>query len=237
MKNKIVDKKISSLVALGLLLVSFFGFSNVALARPGLPVQVASPLIEVITTSSDVIEKDYRDGDLVRYCGEDRVYRVVAGEMEAIRSLKDLAKYAGQEILNITKEGRLYVEKELVVATPKQAVLGVKKYADGTLLRYKGEDTIYVMAFSQMTPLRHIEQLKNYPNQEIITISRYEEIREVLGIKKYGEGVLLRDSNMKIYAVIGSELKHIRSLEELSKYSGQEIIDVDDETLTYWDKQ
>ena len=54
---------------------------------------------------------------------------------------------------------------------------------------------------------------------------------EVLGIKDYADGTLLRGSDHKVYILEDGQKRHIKSLEELVKYFGQEIVDVSDEIL------
>ena len=54
---------------------------------------------------------------------------------------------------------------------------------------------------------------------------------KVLGEKKYSDGTLLRGSNEKIYVIIGGIARHIVSIEELMKYSGQEILNVSDNEI------
>ena len=224
MKNSFSKKYTSFLAVFSLsLLLGVFGLSNVALARPGAPMPIASPAVDVVVSSGNIFEKDYQDGDLVRYFGEDRIYIIENGDLRAIRTLEELAKYAGEEILNINRDGSIY--------SPEQEVLGEKKYADGTLLRYHGEDQIYIMAFGQMTPIKHIQLLEKYAGQEIINISRPGE---VLGEKLYADGTLLRGSDMKIYAVVDGNLKHLNTLDKLREYTGVEILDVLDSVISDW---
>ena len=56
----------------------------------------------------------------------------------------------------------------------------------------------------------------------------------VLGVEHYADGALIRGKNKKIYVVADGKLKHIGSLKQLVKYAGQEIFDVDDETLNQY---
>lgn len=221
MKELLIKKKINSTTILSLLLlVGLFGLSNVALARPAGLMPLITTQVELET---EISEKHFDDGTLVRYKGEDRIYLIVGGEIQAIHTLEELAKYIGQEILNITREGNIY--------TPEQEVLGEKKYADGTLLRYRGEEQIYIMAFGQMTPIKHIQLLEKYAGQEIINISRPGE---VLGEKLYADGTLLRGSDMKIYAVVDGNLKHLNTLAKLKAYAGVEILKVADSVISDW---
>ncbi len=53
---------------------------------------------------------------------------------------------------------------------------------------------------------------------------------QVLGVKEYANGALLR-FNKKIYVVSGGRLLKISNLKELAKYQGKKIIDVDEATI------
>jgi hypothetical protein len=53
----------------------------------------------------------------------------------------------------------------------------------------------------------------------------------VLGVEHYEDGALLRGNDKKVYVINNGQKYHIRSLEELYKYAGEPIFDVDDETL------
>lgn len=54
---------------------------------------------------------------------------------------------------------------------------------------------------------------------------------EVLGVKSYADGTLLRGSDMKVYILENGHKRHIISFAELMEYIGQEIIDVSDDVL------
>ncbi len=58
-----------------------------------------------------------------------------------------------------------------------------------------------------------------------------EPVKQVLGEKKYADGVLLKGANNKIYVVKGNALVHIPNLKELAKYSGP-ILKVSDDVIT-----
>jgi hypothetical protein len=57
---------------------------------------------------------------------------------------------------------------------------------------------------------------------------------EILGIKIYPDGALLRSSNQKIYLVRGLFKRHVANLQELSSYRGQKIYSVSEEQLAYY---
>jgi hypothetical protein len=56
--------------------------------------------------------------------------------------------------------------------------------------------------------------------------------KEVLGVKLYTDGTLLRGSDKKIYIIKGQEKKYITSLNELAKYRGRSIIKATDQELS-----
>jgi hypothetical protein len=53
----------------------------------------------------------------------------------------------------------------------------------------------------------------------------------VLGFSDFADGSLLRGSDAKIYLIKGDYKKHIQTLLELEKYSGQNIFNVSDDIL------
>jgi hypothetical protein len=57
---------------------------------------------------------------------------------------------------------------------------------------------------------------------------------EILGIKIYPDGALLRGSNQKIYLVRGLFKRRVANLQELSRYRGQKIYSVSEEQLAYY---
>jgi len=56
--------------------------------------------------------------------------------------------------------------------------------------------------------------------------------QEVLGLKVYPDGSLLRGADQKIYLIQGQVKKHIISLEELKKYQGRAILKATAEELS-----
>jgi len=54
---------------------------------------------------------------------------------------------------------------------------------------------------------------------------------KVLGISRYGDGVLLRSKDKKIYVIYGKFKNYISSLDRLKRYRGQAIYDVSDKDL------
>jgi hypothetical protein len=58
---------------------------------------------------------------------------------------------------------------------------------------------------------------------------------EILGIKIYPDGALLRGSDQKIYLIRGLFKRHVVNLQELAKYRGQKIYSVSEEQLAYYE--
>ncbi|MFA6416889.1 MAG: hypothetical protein WCW61_01705 [Patescibacteria group bacterium] len=112
----------------------------------------------------------------------------------------------------------------------QQQVLGVQKYAIGTLLRSKTNGKIYVVTGE--TTIKHIVNLKElFKYRGAITIVVTDGViaaySQVLGVQKYVDGTLVRHhGNPKIYVVKNGELVHIKTLKELLKYIGQPILEI-----------
>ena len=111
-------------------------------------------------------------------------------------------------------------------------ILGVKDYADGSLLR--GLDKkVYLIVYGRKLRIKNLKELANYQGREINDVS-YEvlvQYPEVLGVKVYATGNLLRGSDKKVYLIIDGKRKLIKNLQELINYRGREIINVDGRAL------
>lgn len=59
-----------------------------------------------------------------------------------------------------------------------------------------------------------------------------ESVKNILGIKIYPDGTLLRGSDHKIYVIHGQAKKYIVDLQELSKYRGRPILSASEEQLS-----
>jgi len=108
---------------------------------------------------------------------------------------------------------------------PEKEVLGEKTYADGTLLR--GSDKkVYLVINGKLKHLASLKELSKYAGKEIKKVSdeiissmgKISETGSVLGEKKYGNGQLIRNDNVKVYVIENGKKKHILNLEELAKY-------------------
>ncbi|MBU2416588.1 hypothetical protein KKA89_01170 [Patescibacteria group bacterium] len=187
------------------------------------------PEIEII---KEVLGKQkYGNGVLLRSQNK-RIYVVKNGMLNYISSLEELAKYSGQEILDVSDEDINAYSQE--PQDSEKQVLGARKYSDGTLLRGLNMK-IYVVSGGKLKYIASLEELSKYAGQDIINVD--DEIivnfgkSEVLGEQQYSNGTLLRGLDKKIYVVADKKLKHIIDLQELAKYAGQDIIDVSDDVI------
>ena len=123
--------------------------------------------------------------------------------------------------------------KEEAPIAPTPQLLGEKIYADGTLLRGK-DKKVYIIANGQKKHVPNLKELAKYAGQKIYDVENIILIQypEVLGIKVFADGMLIRGADARIYVIKNNKKQHIRSLEELRKnYFGKKIYDVSDETL------
>ena len=106
----------------------------------------------------------YADGTLLR-APNMRIYVIVNGKLRYIPTLKELFKYAGQEIIDVSQDVIDSFEMETGV------VLGDTRYKDGTLLR--GPDMrIYVLVNGKLKYVSSLAELfKKYRGQEIINVT------------------------------------------------------------------
>lgn len=107
------------------------------------------------------------------------------------------------------------------VETNGGQVLGEKKYADGTLLRGSNGRT-YIVVGGKLKYISSVAELAKYAGKEIVkvdssVINAFQMVG-VLGDKKFADGTLIRNGDVKIYVIINGKKKHVLNLEELAKY-------------------
>ncbi len=95
-------------------------------------------------------EKKYAEGTLLKGTNN-KIYVVKGNTLVYITSLKELAKYRGPI---------LKVSDEVISSFSKAAVLGAKKYADGTLVKAKGDAKIYVIKDGKKVHIKSLAELK-----------------------------------------------------------------------------
>lgn len=115
--------------------------------------------------------------------------------------------------------------------TSTKAVLGVKVFVDGTLIRQAGDPRIYVIVKGQRQLVRNLEELKRYAGKKIILVDADgNEIKAQ--IKKYNNGDLLRTPNGRIYVIVNNKLMRIRTMAELRRnYFRKAINNVSDDVI------
>ncbi|MFH0951425.1 MAG: hypothetical protein V1765_03055 [bacterium] len=121
-------------------------------------------------------------------------------------------------------------------ATTGGQVLGIKAYADGTLLR-NSKKQIFAIVKGQRQYIKNLQELaKNYKGKKIIDVT--DDILQaydnaVLGVKTYANGTLLRNSKKQIFAIVKGQKQYVKNLQELAKnYKGKPITDVNDVELS-----
>ncbi|MEI6529374.1 MAG: hypothetical protein WCN88_03190 [Candidatus Falkowbacteria bacterium] len=95
-------------------------------------------------------EKKYADGTLLKGTNH-RIYVVKGNAIQYISTLKELAKYRGPV---------LKVSDEVISSFSKAAVLGAKKYANGTLVKAKGDAKIYVIKDGKKVHIKSLAELR-----------------------------------------------------------------------------
>jgi len=119
-------------------------------------------------------------------------------------------------------------------------VEGVFQYPDGTLLRDACDhrEDVYLIRDQKKWHVPNWQYLHDYHfgqriyNVYTTVLKNYQDwTGQVLGIKEYADGTLLRGADTKIYVLQKGHKQHILNLEELSKYVGRPIINVSDEVL------
>ena len=106
-----------------------------------------------------------------------------------------------------------------VVGAPTPQVLGVKEYADGTLIR--GSDhRIYAVKNQLLKHIASLSELRaSYAGKPIVDVadSVIAGYAKVAGTKAYGVGQLIRGSDKKVYVIEQAGKRHIKSLAELAR--------------------
>jgi hypothetical protein len=113
------------------------------------------------------------------------------------------------------------------------AVLGVKLYPAGSLLRVPSHKIYVVISTDTAKYISDLKELGKYRGREIFnvsdeTLARY---RQVLGAKIYADGALLRGPDKKIYVIVLGKKYYISSLKELAGYKNSKINNVSAEVI------
>ena len=103
-------------------------------------------------------EKKYANGTLLQG-SNGKIYVVSNNKLRYISALKELAKYKGRV---------LKVDDSTIISFAKTTVLGVKKYANGTLLKAKGDSKIYVIKDSKKMQVESLMEFKKYKGKILV---------------------------------------------------------------------
>lgn len=197
------------------------------------------------TTSSDgqrvLGVKRYGDGAILR-TRDWSVYRVENGQIRKVALLpsSNQTTFQGQKI-NDVDYGVLSLFTKVEdgpVVNPTQQVLGVKQYANGTLLRTP-DSKVYVIRDGKPQHIATLAELNSYSGVSIINIF-IDELNQlilgpeqvttggqVLGVKKYGDGTLLKTPDWKLYEVMSGAVHHIATVPgPQDYYQGRKIINI-----------
>ncbi|MFA5021564.1 MAG: hypothetical protein WC508_00575 [Patescibacteria group bacterium] len=182
--------------------------------------------------------KNYKNGDLLRTC-DWKIYRVENQKLRHIGTWQELhEKYEGQKINNVDY-WVIADYQQLPVLSPSQQVLGVKQYADGSLIR-TSDGRIYIIENQSARYISSLDELKKYANQKIYNVTSDVVIQynqpnveynsnKVLGVKFYADGTYLRTRDWKVYVVENQKARQVATMIAGSQdyYLGQKIYDVD----------
>lgn len=131
-------------------------------------VSPVSPLQQVLGAQK------YSIGTLLRSKSTAKIY-VVTGDntLRHIPSLKELSKYRGKTILSVD---------ESIINSFSQQVLGAQKYGNGTLLRSKIDNKIYVIVKGDKVHIKNTQELKKYRGKPILNVS--SDVLEAINSQK-----------------------------------------------------
>jgi len=186
----------------------------------------------------------FSNGNLLR-TRDWKVYEIQNGKAVHIATLPVANQdyYQGKKVYDIDYGVLAQYTGLAVPASPKE-VLGVKQYADNSLLRTP-DFKVYVLTGGKLNLIATLRELQNYAGRNIINIS-FDELnrlmpkplpttqetiggpQKVLGIKQYADGTLLRTPSWKLYEVVNQKVQLLANYQVLSDtYLGKKIFDVD----------
>jgi len=206
------------------------------------------PEIEEVTNV-----KKYQDGELLR-TRDWKVYIIDGNQVKHIATLPSLSQttYMGKVIHDIDY-GVLAQYRGLDIPAAQSAVLGVKDYANGTLLRTP-DHKVYIVEDNTLNHVATLSELNSYAGQNIFNIS-FEEFTElttvkeegpkptiggpqrVLGVKQYADNTLIRTPDWKLYRIVDGQIQLIAIFPgPTTSYQGERFYDVDYAVLTEYSK-
>jgi hypothetical protein len=191
--------------------------------------------------------RQYKDGELLRGC-DWRIFRVEGQRGRYINTLEEIrSKWEGQVINNVDYWvlARYLPAKASSIGTE---VLGIKEYADGTLIRTP-DGKVYIIENKKAIFLTLLSLSETTYNGKKVydvtadTIYSYQDLptsneQKVLGYKVYGEGTLLRTRDFKIYIIENGKAKQIASWPGTGNtYEGKKFYEVDYGTLAQYQEK
>lgn len=197
------------------------------------------PEIEEVTNV-----RKYQDGELLR-TRDFKVYVIDGNIVRHIATLPATSQdtYLGKVIHDVDY-GVLTSYRGLDVPVGPSAVLGVKDYADGTLLRTP-DHKVYIVSKNTLKHVATLTELNSYAGQNIfnITFDQFNELidekaeqpeptiggqQKVLGVKQYADGTLFRTPDWKLYRVVNGQVQLIAIFPgSQTEYHGEKFYDVD----------
>lgn len=121
--------------------------------------------------------------------------------------------------------------------TTPGSVLGVKLFADGTLIRTADRKIFVIVNGGFKKSVASLEELRKLGKREIMNVNDATfakipfDTGKVLGAKVFKDGSLIRGRDGKIFVIEKGEKRHIATMAELKKFSRVKIESVDDNTL------
>ncbi len=192
---------------------------------------------ETATSTEEQVlgSKTYADGSLLRSILTNKIYYIINGQKKIIRNLAELWQYRTIK--------RIDVNEEVLCQYPDYGqVLGSKTYADGSLLRSILTNKIYYIINGQKKIIRNLAELWQYRtikridvNEEVLC--QYPDYGQVLGVKTYPNGSLLRSlATQKIYYIVEGQKKFITSGDSWNygNLSMTNIIEVSEDVLAQY---
>ena len=124
---------------------------------PANPATPANPVTRPEIKKQVLGETKYAEGTLLRGTNH-RIYVVKGNALLYVSNLKELAKYRGPI---------LKVSDDVINSFSQVSVLGAKKYANGTLIKAKGDVKIYVIKDGKKVHIRSLVELRQYKGKTL----------------------------------------------------------------------
>jgi hypothetical protein len=124
------------------------------------------PITPVTPTKPEVLgKKAYGNGTLIRVIGTKKIYVIINGQKKHILDMKELKKYAGKPILNITAD-QFDQYSDYVKSASEPASVSNSQIGEGSLVR-DSEMRIYVIKNGKKVYIPNVTDLKKYKGKII----------------------------------------------------------------------